>query len=522
MKIKVKNFVFAGFAAAIFAGHAMAAGDTIVTSKAYVDQKLGLKANTADLAPVATSGSYTDLTNTPSIPAAQVNADWDATSGVAQILNKPTLSAVATSGSYNDLSNKPSIPTVPTNVSAFTNDAGYITSTDVPAQVNADWDATSGTAQILNKPTLSAVATSGSYNDLSNKPTIPTVPTNVSAFTNDAGYATTSQLPTIDTELSPVSTNPVQNKVVTSAIASANTNIQNLQRDKQNNIDADNKLSYQYVDGLATVAHSGSYNDLTNKPTIPTAVSDLTNDTGFITSAQVPAQVNADWTATSGTAQILNKPTLAAVATSGNASDLTQDATHRLVTDTEKATWNAKQDAIGDLSDIRSGAAAGATAVQPNDLAPVATSGSYTDLSNTPSIPAAQVQSDWNATTGMGAILNKPTLSAVATSGNYSDLSGTPTLATVATTGDYDDLSNKPTIPAAQVQSNWTETNTTSKAYIQNKPTLGTAAAADTSAFATAAQGAKADTAIQPGNCTENEPCALVNNAWVRIAQVGD
>ena len=34
---------------------------------------------------------------------------------------------------------------------------------------------------------------SGSYNDLSNKPTIPTVPTNVSAFTNDAGYLTSHQ-----------------------------------------------------------------------------------------------------------------------------------------------------------------------------------------------------------------------------------------------------------------------------------------------------------------------------------------
>lgn len=31
---------------------------------------------------------------------------------------------------------------------------------------------------------------SGSYNDLTNKPTIPTVPTKVSAFTNDAGYLT--------------------------------------------------------------------------------------------------------------------------------------------------------------------------------------------------------------------------------------------------------------------------------------------------------------------------------------------
>ena len=41
------------------------------------------------------------------------------------------LAKVATSGSYNDLTDKPTIPTVPTNVSAFTNDAGYITATDV-------------------------------------------------------------------------------------------------------------------------------------------------------------------------------------------------------------------------------------------------------------------------------------------------------------------------------------------------------------------------------------------------------
>lgn len=39
---------------------------------------------------------------------------------------------------------------------------------------------------------------------------------------------------------------------------------------------------------LAEVATSGSYNDLSNKPTIPTKTSDLVNDSGFITSAQVP------------------------------------------------------------------------------------------------------------------------------------------------------------------------------------------------------------------------------------------
>jgi hypothetical protein len=39
------------------------------------------------------------------------------------------------------------------------------------------------------------------------------------------------------------------------------------------------------LDNVATVATSGDYNDLTNTPTIPTATSDLTNDSGFITSA---------------------------------------------------------------------------------------------------------------------------------------------------------------------------------------------------------------------------------------------
>ena len=96
--------------------------------------------------------SYNDLIDLPVIPAAQVNADWDAVSGVEEILNKPTLSTVATSGSYNDLIDQPTIPA---------------------AQVNSDWDALSGVAQILNKPSLSTVATSGSYNDLTDKPTIP-------------------------------------------------------------------------------------------------------------------------------------------------------------------------------------------------------------------------------------------------------------------------------------------------------------------------------------------------------------
>ena len=88
----------------------------------------------SDLATVATTGNYNDLLHKPVIPAAQVNSDWNSTSGVSAILNKPTIPA---------------------------------------AQVNSDWNSDSGVSEILNKPTLSAVATSGDYDDLTNTPTIP-------------------------------------------------------------------------------------------------------------------------------------------------------------------------------------------------------------------------------------------------------------------------------------------------------------------------------------------------------------
>ena len=93
------------------------------------------------LATVATTGSYNDLTNKPTIPAAQVNSDWDAVSGVAQILNKPTIPTVndatltiqkngtdVQTFTANASSNVTANITVPTDTSDLTNNAGFITS----------------------------------------------------------------------------------------------------------------------------------------------------------------------------------------------------------------------------------------------------------------------------------------------------------------------------------------------------------------------------------------------------------
>ena len=100
---------------------------------------------------------------------ANVQADWNVTD--------------PTSDAY--IQNKP------VNVSVFNNNAGYITSADIPAQANADWDATSGVAQILNKPTgVSAFDNDANYITAADIPAIPTVPSDVSAFNNDANYIT--------------------------------------------------------------------------------------------------------------------------------------------------------------------------------------------------------------------------------------------------------------------------------------------------------------------------------------------
>ena len=48
------------------------------------------------------------LDNVESGAQKNVNADWNSSSGDSEIKNKPTFATVATSGSYNDLSDKPS------------------------------------------------------------------------------------------------------------------------------------------------------------------------------------------------------------------------------------------------------------------------------------------------------------------------------------------------------------------------------------------------------------------------------
>ena len=249
------------------------------------------------------------------------------------------------------------------------------------------------------------VAVTGSYTDLVNKPTIPT---KTSELTNDSGFITEAAIPTKTSELT-------------------------------------NDSGFITDSGLATVATTGDYDDLLNKPTIPAAQvnSDWNAISGvakILNKPTIPAaQVNSDWNATSGVAEILNKPTIPAAQVNSD-----WNASSGVAQILNKPTIPTKTSELTNDSGF----------ITNSGLATVATTGDYDDLLNKPTIPAAQVNSDWNASSGVAEILNKPTL------------------ATVATTGDYDDLTNKPTIPAAQVNSDWNASS--GVAQILNKPTIPT------------------------------------------------
>lgn len=372
----------------------------------------------------------------------------------------------------------------------------------------------------------------------------------------------------IDNELSLTSTNPVQNKTITAALS-------NLDIDIATNDEIDNALNLAGSGDLPTggggivpialggtgatttagartnlgvsattdfakVAFSGSYNDLTGTPTIPTATGDLTNNSGYITSSALNGyvkSVNGTSPDSNGNVSIsvsgssgsgggnytlptANSSTLGGVkigsnisVSSGTISITKSNVTSALgytppVSDTTYV--NATASAAGlmsssDKSKLDSIAANANNYIHPashpasmiTGLAAVATSGSYSDLTDKPVIPGAYTlpnatsstlggvkignnisvtngtislsQTDvtsalgytppasdttyGDATTtssGLMSSTDKVKLNGIADNANYyihppthpaSMISG---LATVATSGNYNDLANKP------------------------------------------------------------------------------
>lgn len=241
-------------------------------------------AQTSSLSTVATSGSYNDLTNKPTIVT-----------------------------SYNDLTDKPDIPEAYTLPTASTSTLGGVkvdgtTITIEDGVITSHATSTGGTtdyAALTNKPQIGGVELTGNKSlsdlgiqpagtylteipaeyvtetELNSKGYLTAVPAeyvtetelNGKGYITSAaleGYAQTSEIPTdylTDADL--------EGYAQTSDIPTATSDLTNDSGFITNSVN--NLTNYTLTSSLAAVATSGSYNDLTNKPTIITSYNDLTD-----------------------------------------------------------------------------------------------------------------------------------------------------------------------------------------------------------------------------------------------------
>ena len=352
---------------------------------------------------------------------------------------------------YDDLSDKPQINSVTLS--------GNKSSSDLSL---ADETHTHTTSDISG---LATVATTGDYDDLSDKPTIPT---KTSDLNNDSGFLTS--------ESDPVFTASDAYGISSSDISNWN-----------------NKSDF-----------SGSYNDLTDKPTIPVKnIWYATCSTGASTTAKTATSQTADFVLSTGNmvrvlftnTNTANSPTISIDGStaknirirSGSTGamtymwrdneviDLVYDGTNFVMSDgaiatttyygitslssstsstseTESATPKAVKTAY-DLANGKSTVSVTQKTSSGTNIADLTIDGTTTQLY----APTGGGTSDYDS------LSNRPQVNSVTLTGNKSssdlgvadethshttsDITDFPSLATVATTGDYDDLTDKPTIP---------------------------------------------------------------------------
>ena len=176
-----------------------------------------VEATTVQLATVATSGSYNDLSNKPTIPSEVTEntvSGWGFTKNTGTVTKVNNVSPVNGNVTLS----------IPSATSDLTNDSGFITgitSSDVTTALGfTPYNASNPSGYQANK--IETIKVNGTAQTITSKAVDISVPTNNNQLTNGAGYITNSAL-----------------------------------------------TPYALSADLSTVATSGSYNDLSNKPTIP-------------------------------------------------------------------------------------------------------------------------------------------------------------------------------------------------------------------------------------------------------------
>lgn len=189
------------------------------------------------------------------------------------------IAGIKTNGDLQPIVNKIVDISIPTKTSQLTNDSGYIDNTVNDLENYYKKNETYNQTQVNNL--------------LNNKADKAEIPTKVSELENDKGYI--SEIPIASaTQLGGIKVGDnlviTEDGVLSSIGGSTGTSDYNALSNKPA-LNTDNSVALEVnaqeeISGtvsLHKVSKTGNYNDLLNKPNIPSKTSDLTNDSGYIT-----------------------------------------------------------------------------------------------------------------------------------------------------------------------------------------------------------------------------------------------
>lgn len=411
------------------------------------------------------------IANKPTIPAAQINSDWNASSGVSQILNKPDLSAYATDSELTD---------------------GLATKQDIISDldsIRAGAAAGATAAQPSDLPSSDELLPSASSGDAGKILSVDA--SGNPEWITPSGGTTYSAGDGVDIDANNVISADVDGTTI--GIDSTTKKIKSLQVIPTKTSDLQNDSNFVVASSLATVATSGSYADLSNKPAIPTKTSDLQNDSNFVSSSSLAT------VATTGSyTDLSNKPVIppgvtvdqtysasstnaqSGTAVAGALATVNQVPSSTSADENKVLTVNSSGNPVWENSAVPASkplvAGSNITITEnTNDVTISATNTTYT-AGDGIDVTSGVVSADVDGTTiGIDSTTKKiKSLQTIPTKTsdlqNDSNFVVASSLATVATSGSYADLSNKPNIPAAQVNSDWNASS--GVAQILNKPTI--------------------------------------------------
>ena len=284
-----------------------------------------------------------------------------------------------------------------------------ITALGIPAQDTTYSAATTSTAGLMSasdKTKLNGIATgatanigtvtqvkvgSTAYNPSSGVVSLPAYPTTLPA-SDVYSWAKTSSKPSYTA--SEVGLGNVGNYKAVSTVASQGLN------------DTEKSNARANI-GAGTSSFSGSYNDLSNKPTIPTKTSQLTNDSGYTTNTGTVTGVKVGSTSYSPSSGIVSLP---AYPTTLPASDV-----YSWAKASSKPSYTASDVGLGNVGNFKAVSTVASQGLSSTEKSNARAnigagtssfSGSYSDLSNKPTIPTktSQLTNDSGYTTNTGTV----------------------------------------------------------------------------------------------------------------------